>query len=82
MKIEKPAADFSTFETHTVSLKDDLLTSLEDVFVSLSLEETPSPSEWLLRNLHNPYPLRPHVRFSTDKTAGSKGMKEWFSKAR
>ena len=80
-KIEKLAEDFFTFETHTVSLKDDLLNSLEDVFASLSLEEKPSPSQWLLRNLHNPYPL-PHVRFSTDKTASSKNKKEWFAKAR
>lgn len=80
-KIEKLAGDFFTFETHTVSLKHDLLNSLEDVFASLSLEEKPAPSQWLLRNLHNPYPL-PHFRFSTGKTAGSKNMKEWFAKAR
>ena len=40
-----------------------------------------SPSEWLLHNLHNPYPL-PHLQFSAGHTAGSKHMKDWFSKAR
>ena len=40
-----------------------------------------SPSEWLLQNLHNPYPL-PHLLFSSGQTAGSKQMKDWFSKAR
>lgn len=40
-----------------------------------------SPSEWLLRNLHNPYPL-PHVRFSTGQGVTSKHIKDWFTKAR
>ena len=40
-----------------------------------------SPSEWLLHNLHNPYPL-PHTQFSTGYLAGSKHIKDWFSKAR
>jgi len=40
-----------------------------------------SPSQWLLRNLHNPYPL-PHITFSLNQTAGSKHTKEWFTKAR
>ena len=39
------------------------------------------PSHWLLRNLHNPYPL-PHVRFTTGQTGGSKHTKDWFAKAR
>jgi len=80
-KVERLAGDFFTFETRTVSLKDDLLSSLEDVFASLTLEENSDPSKWLLRNLHNPYPL-PHVRFSTSRTAGSKSIKDWFAKAR
>lgn len=41
----------------------------------------PDSAEWLLLNLHNPYPL-PHLRFSGGRTAGSKHMKDWFSKAR
>lgn len=42
---------------------------------------TISPAEWLLRNLHNPYPL-PHVQFSTHRNAGSKHARDWFAKAR
>lgn len=40
-----------------------------------------SPTQWLLHNLHNPYPL-PHVRFSKGRAASSKHVKDWFSKAR
>ena len=40
-----------------------------------------SASQWLLRNLHNPYPL-PHVSFTSNQSAGSKHMKDWFTKAR
>jgi len=104
-KVEELAGDFYLFESHTRSLKDDLLNDLEDVFASLTLEENtaaqldlvssivtvapPSPTErdaispaqWLLHNLHNPYPP-PHVRLSEDQTTGSKHIKDWFSKAR
>ena len=104
-KIEELADDFYLFQSHTQSLKDDLLDSLEDVFASLTLEENPttqpnltsntatavttfptehdtiSPAQWLLRNLHNPYPL-PHVQFSTGRSTSSKHTKDWFSKAR
>ena len=41
--------------------------------------DTIPPAQWLLRNLHNPYPL-PHVQFSSP--AGSKHSKDWFAKAR
>ena len=44
-------------------------------------ENTTSPAQWLLRNLHNPYPL-PHVKFSTSRIECSKSTKDWFSKAR
>lgn len=105
-RIEKLAGDFFAFESQALSLKDDLLNSIEDAFASLSLEdpvdaltglvpetssrvfESPlpdhdavSPSQWLLQNLHNPYPL-PHLQFSAGRTAGSKHIKDWFSKAR
>ena len=42
---------------------------------------TISPAEWLLRNLHNPYPL-PHVQFSTHRNASLKHARDWFAKAR
>lgn len=105
-RIEELARDFSDLESHAISLEDDLLNSIEDMFASLSLEdgsEVPtdlsthgpsggaglppsghgvaSPSQWLIHNLHNPYPL-PHLQFSTGRAAGSKYMKDWFAKAR
>lgn len=104
-KIEELASDFYLLESQTLSLKDDLLNSLEDVFASLSLDDSPvaqtgpvsstataitampterdtvSPAQWLLYNLHNPYPL-PHVQFSAGQSASSKHTKDWFSKAR
>ena len=105
-KIEGLAGDFYLFESQTLSLEDDLLTSLEDVFASLTLEEktdsrptfvsgtTPvitAPSsverdtlslpQWLLCNLHNPYPP-PHARFSEGRSSNCKQVKDWFSRAR
>ncbi|KAF9654224.1 hypothetical protein BDM02DRAFT_3182051 [Thelephora ganbajun] len=40
-----------------------------------------SPAQWLLHNLHNPYPL-PHVPFTIGRSASSKYTKDWFAKAR
>ena len=100
-RIERLAEDLSMVRSHSMSLEEDLLHSLEEVFASLTLEDVVDcagpastevssfvgsrcadlPAEWLLRNLHNPYPP-PHTRFSPDPTAGSKHMKDWFSKAR
>ncbi|KAF9641965.1 hypothetical protein BDM02DRAFT_3273633 [Thelephora ganbajun] len=104
-KIGELTGDFYAFHSHRLSLEDDLLTNLEDVFASLTLEdcatridsapnnapqsleslspdhEVLSPAQWLLHNLHNPYPL-PHIRFSTHKTLDSKHTKDWFAKAR
>ena len=104
-RIEELASDSYPFESRTLSLEDSLLSSLEDVFASLTLEEntvaqlvpvpfptsvittssterdTISPAQWLLHNLHNPYPP-PHVRFSKGRNANCKRIKDWFSKAR
>ena len=104
-KIEDLASDFYLVKSQTLSLEDDLLDTLEEVFASLTLEEktvvrlspvfgvapanssssaerdTISPAQWLLRNLHNPYPP-PHVQFSKDRSANCKHVKDWFSKAR
>ena len=100
-RVEELAGDIYLIKSRTLSLKDDLLSGLEDVFASLTLDdcvEDPaskatvsthpsppdhgaiSPSQWLLRNLHNPYPL-PHIQFTTP-TVGSKHVKDWFAKAR
>ena len=94
-KIEELTGDFYLFHSHRLSLEDDLLTNLEEVFASLTLEdrttchdslldvisqplESPSPNhiavspaQWLLRNLHNPYPP-PHLQFSTHRVLSSK----------
>lgn len=103
-RIEELSRDIYLVESRAMSLEDDLLSSLQDVFASLTLEDcvavhanpvpettiaaqSPpsdhhaiSPSQWLLRNLHNPYPL-PHIQFSK-RTPGSKYVKDWFAKAR
>ena len=105
-KIEELAGDFMAFKSQALSLEDDLMNGIEDIFASLTLEdrvvprgdldrgelvEVPvppqpshdaiSPPQWLLRNLHNPYPL-PHVQFTAGQTGGSKHTKDWFTKAR
>jgi len=102
-RIERLAGDLYVVRSHSMSLEEDLLHGLEDVFASLTLEDavnsvglvstevppparagsrcTVSPAEWLLRNLHNPYPPL-HTRFSVDPPVGSKHVKDWFSKAR
>lgn len=104
-RVEELAADLHAFESRSRSLGDDLFNGLEDVFASLTLEDSNithadstskevvkvpepplpsrnmvSPPQWLLRNLHNPYPL-PHIRFS-NPTMCSKQTKDWFAKAR
>ena len=104
-KIEELANDLYLSESRALSLTDDLLDGLEDVFSSLTLEEktitqldrvpvavtvttlpptahdTISPAQWLLRNLHNPYPP-PYIRFSQGRSTNNKHLKDWFSKAR
>lgn len=104
-RVEGLAADLQAFESRSRSLGNDLFSDLEDVFASLTLEdsnlpcsesalfevfkvpESPlqdsgaiSPAQWLLCNLHNPYPL-PHMRFS-NPAMNSKRVKDWFAKAR
>jgi hypothetical protein len=104
-RVEELAADLQAFESRSRSLGDELFGGLEDMFASLTLEDsdatrvdsasgevagTPefpspdcnmiSPTQWLLRNLHNPYPL-PHLRFSNPSMC-SKQTKDWFAKAR
>ena len=89
-RIERLAGDLYVVRSHYVSLEEDLMSGLEDVFASLTLvdavdcpgpassEISPpagsrcgvSPAEWLLQNLHNPYPL-PLTRFSSHSTVGS-----------
>lgn len=103
-RIEELTEDICVFQSRRLSLENDLLSSLEEAFASLGLEdnvidvdalstkgsepvESPHcdheaiyPAQWLLRNLHNPYPL-PHVHFQS-MTAGTKNVKDWFAKAR
>jgi len=100
-KVQELAGDIYTVESQTMSLKDDLLAGIEDIFMSLSLEDNlqsdpesgdannspsrdhcaVSPAEWLLNNLHNPYPP-PHIHFCNGQASGSKFAKDWFAKAR
>lgn len=68
-----------------LSLEDPITTHADsDSEERVKIPETlpdPTPAQWLLCNLHNPYPL-PHVRFPTLRNAGSKQTKDWFAKAR
>lgn len=69
LTLEDPATQAATNEV------------VKDVESPLPCYSVTSPSQWLLQNLHNPYPL-PHVQFSMGQTMGSKHIKDWFAKAR
>jgi hypothetical protein len=102
-RIEGLAGDLYHIKSYALSLEDNILSDLADIFTSLTLEDCAavrtdspsgertdiqsppdhdaiSPSQWLLRNLHNPYPL-PHTQFSK-QIVGPRCMKDWFAKAR
>lgn len=71
-----------TLEDPVVAPEDLTSNEQTEASGSSSLDPTTiSPAQWLLRNLHNPYPL-PHIRFSTHLHASSKHTKDWFAKAR
>jgi hypothetical protein len=66
---------------------------IEDIFASLDLESYDSPSQspvavvspiqWLLDNLHNPYPPGAVKRTMEESTElGSRTVNEWFARAR
>lgn len=79
-------------EAATVSVTLSTMAELDDLFASLDLESsepltqslcTVSPTQWLLDNLHNPYPpgaVRRTMEGSLE--LGSRTVNEWFAKAR
>jgi len=79
-------------ETATASLTSTIMSEFEDIFASLDLESpesltqspcTTSPAQWLLDNLHNPYPpgaVRCAIEGSPE--LGTRTVNEWFAKAR
>jgi len=70
-----------TLEDNVVAQPDPPLAAATAIISSPMQRDTISPPQWLLHNLHNPYPL-PHIQFSTGRFASSKHTKGWFSKAR
>ena len=84
---------FANVEAAIVSVTASTLSDLDDIFASLSLEschpstQSPpiaaSPSQWLLNNLHNPYPpsaVRRAMKESSE--LGGRAVNEWFARAR
>ena len=80
-------------ETAIVSVIASTLSEFEDIFASLSLESpqpstrslpvTTSPTQWLLENLHNPYPAGAIRRaMENSPELGGRPVNEWFARAR
>ena len=70
-----------TLEEKTVAHMDRVPVAVTVTTLPPTVHDTISPAQWLLRNLHNPYPP-PNIRFSQGRSANSKHVKDWFSKAR
>ena len=80
-------------EAAIASVTASTLSKFEDIFASLSLESchpptksspvATSPTQWLLNNLHNPYPPSA-VRRSMEESSELRGrtVNEWFARAR
>lgn len=79
-------------EAAIVSVTTSTLTEFENIFASLSLESchplppftsASSPTQWLLDNLHNPYPPSA-ARRAMEKSSelGRRTVNEWFARAR
>lgn len=80
-------------EAATASITAATMSEFEDIFASLSLEplDSPpqpqpaavSPTQWLLDNLHNPYPPGAVKRAMEESSElGSRTVNEWFTRAR
>lgn len=80
-------------EAATASLTSTIMSEFEDIFASLDLEshDSPtqppvavvSPTQWLLDNLHNPYPSTAIKRAMEDSPElGNRTINEWFARAR
>ena len=80
-------------EAATASLTSTIMSEFEDIFASLDLgsrdspiQSSPvviSPTQWLLENLHNPYPPNAVKRaMEGSPELGSRTVNEWFARAR
>lgn len=79
-------------EAATASITASTMSEFEDIFASLSLESSDllapsppvvSPTQWLLDNLHNPYPPSAIKRAMEDSPELSgRTVNEWFARAR
>lgn len=80
-------------EAATASLTSTIMSEFEDIFASLDLgshdspTEPPapaiSPAQWLLDNLHNPYPSNATKRAMEHSPAlANRTVNEWFARAR
>ena len=79
-------------EAAVTALTSSTISEFEDIFASLSLESPDSqtqplaivsPAQWLLDNLHNPYPsvaVKHSMEDSPD--LGNRTVNEWFARAR
>lgn len=80
-------------EAATASLTSTIMSEFEDIFASLDLEShdstvtslsaVTSPTQWLLDNLHNPYPSNTVKRsMRGSRELSGRTVNEWFTKAR
>lgn len=79
-------------EAATASITASTFSEFEEIFASLSLESfdlptqsrrTISPTQWLLDNLHNPYPSTA-IKHAMEESPelGNRTVNEWFTRAR
>ena len=79
-------------EVATASVTLSTMAELDDLFASLDLESSDSPTkavcvvsptQWLLENLHNPYPSSATKRaMEESEELGRRSVNEWFARAR
>jgi hypothetical protein len=80
-------------EAATASLTSTIMSEFEDIFASLDLgshdslvpppSAVTSPTQWLLENLHNPYPSNAVKRnMKGSEELGNCTLNEWFARAR
>lgn len=92
-RLEAISQCLANVDAATVSLTSTIMSEFEDIFASLDLEshDSPtqppvvavSPTQWLLDNLHNPYPSTASKRAMEDSPElGSRTVNEWFARAR
>ena len=83
---------FTNTDAATAALTSSIMSEFEDIFASMSLESfipsaqplvVISPAQWLLDNLHNPYPPAA-VKHSMEESSelGNRTVNEWYARAR